>query len=90
VATGSATTGIPSGALVASTGISAVAADSSGALVSSGLPGVSVAGASGGGVLSSAYTVLGLMALKAKTAMMTNERKDERVLPDIDPPWEKQ
>jgi hypothetical protein len=47
---------------------------------------VSVGGVSGGGVPSSAYAIVGLMALKNKTAMITNERKDERVLPVIDPP----
>jgi hypothetical protein len=36
----------------------------------------------------SAYTIVGPIALKIKTAMMTNERRDERTLIDIDPPSE--
>jgi hypothetical protein len=42
--------------------------------------GVSVA------VPPSAYTIVGPIALKIKTAMMTNERRDARTLIDIDPP----
>src|SRR6266511_5664494 len=34
----------------------------------------------------SAYTIVGPIALKNKTAMMTNERRDERTLIDMDPP----
>jgi hypothetical protein len=36
----------------------------------------------------SAYTIVGPTALKNKTAMMTNERRDERTLIDMDPPPE--
>jgi hypothetical protein len=34
----------------------------------------------------SAYTIVGPIALKIKTVMMANERKDERTLIDMDPP----
>jgi hypothetical protein len=34
----------------------------------------------------SAYTIVGPTALKIKTAMMTDERRDERTLIDMDPP----
>jgi len=46
---------------------------------------VSVGGVSGGEP-PSAYTVVVPNALKTITAMIVNERSDERVLFDIDPP----
>jgi hypothetical protein len=39
-----------------------------------------------GGLSSSAYAMVGLTAPKTKTAMIANERRDERVLPVIEPP----
>jgi hypothetical protein len=39
-----------------------------------------------GGEPPSAYAIVGPTALKIKTAMIAKERKDARVLPDIDPP----
>jgi hypothetical protein len=38
----------------------------------------------------SAWTMLGLTALKTKPMMIANERRDARGLKDIDPPVEKQ
>jgi hypothetical protein len=55
---------------------------------SAGAGGVAVASVGGVSVVvpPSAYTIVGPIALKNKTAMMTDERRDERTLIDIDPP----